>query len=65
MNTRADLAEVEGGSGALSSADPDGLSACVEGPLLQDGDDDWRDAVVVWNGMVAKVAALSPTSGRM
>jgi hypothetical protein len=58
MNTStAELAGLESGSLALSSADLEGLSACVEGPLLPEGDDDWHDAVVVWNGMVAKVPA--------
>ena len=62
----AELAGLEGGSVALSSADLDGLSARVEGPLLREGDDDWHDAVVVWNGMVARVPALvlQPASAR-
>jgi hypothetical protein len=76
MNTiKAQLAGLEDGSVAVSSADPDGLRACVVGPPLREGDADWYDAVVVWNGMVAKVPApepiaeggltLTPVSGRL
>ena len=49
MNTiAAELAELEDGSVAVSSAD-------VEDPPPREGDGDWVDSVVVWNGMVARV----------
>ena len=47
-------AGLEGGSGTPSSADPDGPSARAEGQLLPEGDDHRDDAIVVWNGMVAR-----------
>jgi FAD/FMN-containing dehydrogenase len=50
----------------LTSEHLDGLRSRIEGPLLRPGDDGWDDAVLVWNGMVAKVPALvlQPTSAR-
>jgi FAD/FMN-containing dehydrogenase len=38
----------------------------VEGPLLRAGDEGWDDAILVWNGMVARAPALvlQPTSAR-
>jgi hypothetical protein len=42
----------------------DDLGSRIEGPLLRPGDAGWDEAVLVWNGMVAKVPALvvQPTS---
>ena len=54
----ADLAGLEGGGVALSSADLNRLSARGESPLLRNGVDDWHGSVVVWNGMVARIPAL-------
>jgi FAD/FMN-containing dehydrogenase len=34
------------------------LEAQVEGPLLRAGDEGWDDAVLIWNGMVARFPAL-------
>src|SRR6266540_119377 len=38
----------------------------IEGALLRAGDDGWDDAVLLWNGMVAKTPALvvQPTTAR-
>ena len=40
------------------------LDSRLEGSLLRPGDEGWDDAVLIWNGMVAKVPALvlQPTS---
>ncbi len=56
MNTiRADPPDSRAWAGF---ADLDGLSARAERPLLREGDDHCDDAVVVWNGMVARFPAL-------
>ena len=48
----------------LTSGRLDELDSRVEGRVLRAGDGGWDDAVLVWNGMVAKVPALvlQPTS---
>jgi FAD/FMN-containing dehydrogenase len=60
----SDVAALDGGLVGLTSEQLDELDARVEGPLLRAGGDGWDDAVLVWNGMVAKVPALvlQPTS---
>jgi FAD/FMN-containing dehydrogenase len=65
MNMGAiDIAGLEGGRVNLTSKQLDELEARLEGPLLRPGDEGWDDAVLIWNGMVAKVPALvlRPTS---
>jgi FAD/FMN-containing dehydrogenase len=65
MNMSAiDIAGLEGGRVNLTSKQLDELEARLEGPLLRPGDGGWDDAVLIWNGMVAKVPALvlQPTS---
>jgi FAD/FMN-containing dehydrogenase len=64
--TITEVAALDGGRVQLTEADLESLEARVEGPLLRPGEDDWDDAVLVWNGMVAKPAALvlQPTSAR-
>jgi FAD/FMN-containing dehydrogenase len=65
MNMSAiDIAGLEGGRVNLTSKQLDELEARLEGPLLRPGDEGWDDAVLIWNGMVAKVPALvlRPTS---
>ena len=59
-----EIAGLEGGMVTLSSEQLGALAAEVEGPLLRTGDEGWDDAVLIWNGMVAKVPALvlRPTS---
>ena len=59
-----DLAGLDGGSVTLSAQELGALASRVRGPLLRVGDDGWDEAVLVWNGMVAKVPALvlQPTS---
>jgi FAD/FMN-containing dehydrogenase len=59
-----DIAGLEGGRVNLTSKQLDELEARLEGPLLRPGDEGWDDAVLIWNGMVAKVPALvlRPTS---
>ena len=59
-----DVAGLDGGLVRLTSEQLDELDSRVEGPLLRAGDAGWDDAVLVWNGMVAKAPALvlQPTS---
>ncbi len=53
-----EIAGLEGGRVKLASEQLDDLDSRVEGPLLRPGDQGWDGAVLVWNGMVAKVPAL-------
>jgi FAD/FMN-containing dehydrogenase len=64
--TAIDIAGLEGGRVSLKPEQLDELDAQVDGRLLRAGDDGWDDAVLVWNGMVAKLPALvvQPTSVR-
>ena len=59
-----DVAGLDGGLVRLTSEQLDELDSRVEGPLLRAGDAGWDDAVLIWNGMVAKAPALvlQPTS---
>ena len=59
-----DVAGLDGGFVTLSAQELGALASRTEGPLLRPGDDGWPEAVLVWNGMVAKVPALvlRPTS---
>ena len=59
-----DVASRDAGFVTLSSQQVDELRSRVEGPLLGPGDEGWDEAVLIWNGMVAKVPAvvLRPTS---
>jgi hypothetical protein len=59
-----DIAGLDGGLVRLTSEQLDELDSRVECPLLRAGDAGWDDAVLVWNGMVAKAPALvlQPTS---
>jgi FAD/FMN-containing dehydrogenase len=59
-----DVAGLDGGLVKLSAERLDELDSRVERPLLRAGDAGWDDAVLVWNGMVAKTPALvlQPTS---
>ncbi len=59
-----DLAGLEGGTVTLPAQELEALASRVHGPLLRPGDDAWDEAVLVWNGMSAKVPALvlRPTS---
>ena len=64
---KASAIEVAGRDGSLvglTSEELDELDAHVECPVIRAGDAGWDDAVLVWNGMVAKVPALvlQPTS---
>jgi FAD/FMN-containing dehydrogenase len=62
--TTSDIARLEGGRVTLTPEQLHELEALVDGPLLSAGHEGWGDAVLVWNGMVAKVPALvlQPTS---
>ena len=53
-----DIAGFQGGHVTLTSEQIDDLNSRIEGNLLREGDDGWDHAVLVWNGMVAKVPAL-------
>jgi FAD/FMN-containing dehydrogenase len=59
-----DVASLDGGLVTLSERELGALASRVQGPLLRAGDDGWDEAVLVWNGMVAKVPAqvFRPTS---
>jgi FAD/FMN-containing dehydrogenase len=59
-----DVAGLDGGSVGLTSERLDELDSRLECPLLRAGDEGWDDAVLIWNGMVAKAPALvlQPTS---
>jgi FAD/FMN-containing dehydrogenase len=62
--TATDMAGLEGGRVNLTREQLDELESRVEGSLLRAGDEGWDDAVLVWNGMVARFPALvvQPTS---
>ena len=53
-----DVAGLEGAPLGLTSEQLDDLDSRLEGPLLRAGDRGWDEAVLVWNGMVAKAPAL-------
>ena len=53
-----DVAGLDGGPVSLTPDRLDDLDSRVEGRLLRAGDDGWDDAVLVWNGMVARIPAL-------
>ncbi len=59
-----EIAGLEDGLVNLGPDQLDGLDSRVEGRLLRAGEEGWDDAVLVWNGMVARVPALvlQPTS---
>ena len=59
-----DIAGLDGGSVSLSPEQLEGLRSRMGGPLLRAGEEGWDEAVLIWNGMVAKVPALvlRPTS---
>jgi FAD/FMN-containing dehydrogenase len=62
--TSIDLAGLDGGHINLTAEQLDDLGSQLTGRLLRAGDDGWDDALLVWNGMAAKVPALvlQPTS---
>jgi FAD/FMN-containing dehydrogenase len=64
--TAIDIAGLEGGLVSMKAEQVDELDARVDGRLLLAGDEGWDDAVLVWNGMVAKLPALvvQPASAR-
>jgi FAD/FMN-containing dehydrogenase len=65
MGTEAvELAGLEGGQVTLTPSQVDTLAAVVDGPMLRSGDDGWDEAILIWNGMAARVPALvvRPTS---
>jgi len=53
-----DVAGLDGGLVRLTAQQLNQLDSLVECPLLRAGDPGWHDAVLVWNGMVAKAPAL-------
>ncbi len=59
-----DVAGLDGGLVGLTPEQLDELDSRVEGPVLRAGDAGWDDAVLLWNGMVARAPALvlQPTS---
>jgi FAD/FMN-containing dehydrogenase len=59
-----DVAGLDGGVVTLTAEQLDELESRLECPLLRAGDAGWDDAVLIWNGIVAKAPALvlQPTS---
>jgi FAD/FMN-containing dehydrogenase len=59
-----EFAGLDGGLVKLTADQLDKLDSQVECPMLRASDAGWEDAVLVWNGMVAKAPALviQPTS---
>src|SRR5215218_4842219 len=59
-----DVAGLDGGLVRMTAEQLDELDSRVECLLLRAGDAGWDDAVLIWNGMVAKTPALllQPTS---
>jgi FAD/FMN-containing dehydrogenase len=53
-----DVAGLDGGVVRLTAERLDELASRVECPVLRAGDAGWDEAVLVWNGMVAKAPAL-------
>ena len=69
MAMRSDVEKVAGLDGdlvGLTREQLDGLASRLDGPLLRAGDPGWDEAVLVWNGMVARSPALvvQPASAR-
>jgi FAD/FMN-containing dehydrogenase len=62
--TTIDIAGLNGGHVNLTAEQLDDLDSQLTGRLLRAGDEGWDDALLIWNGMVAKVPALvlQPTS---
>ena len=56
--TTIDIAGLDGGHVNLTSEQLDDLDSQVAGRLLRAGDEGWDDALLVWNGMAAKIPAL-------
>jgi hypothetical protein len=61
-----DVAGLEGRDVRLAPVQLEGLTSRIRGRVLRAGDAGWDDAVLLWNGMVAKVPALvvQPASAR-
>jgi FAD/FMN-containing dehydrogenase len=66
ITSATEIAGLEGGHVSLTSEQLDNLRSRVAGPLLRPGDKGWDEAVLIWNGMVAKAPALvqQPTSAQ-
>ncbi len=64
ITTAIEIAGRDGGRVVLTPERLDALVSRVEGPLLYPGDAGWDEAVLIWNGMVARAPALvlQPTS---
>jgi FAD/FMN-containing dehydrogenase len=62
--TTIDIARLDGGHINLTAEQLDDLDSRIAGRLLRAGDDGWDDALLIWNGMAAKIPALvlQPTS---
>ncbi len=56
--TGFEVAGLDGDRVSLHTREIEALGASIEGSLLSPGDDGWDEAVLVWNGMVAKMPAL-------
>jgi FAD/FMN-containing dehydrogenase len=53
-----DVASLDGDRVTLSPEDLEALATGAGGPVLQPGDEGWDVAILIWNGMAAKVPAV-------
>ena len=60
-----DIAGLDGGPVSLTTKQLDDLGSRVQGRLLRPGDQGWNDAVAIWNGMAARLPALSSSRPRL
>lgn len=56
--TTIDITGLEGAGVNLTTEQIEDLDERIEGQLLRPGDDGWDDAVLLWNGMIARTPAL-------
>jgi FAD/FMN-containing dehydrogenase len=66
MERGLEVTGLEGGFVTLTPKQLGDLASRLDGPLLRPGDEDWNEAVLMWNGMIATTPALvvQPTSAR-
>ena len=67
MNERTlTIAKRDGKHATLTPEQRDDLAAQLDGSLLEDGEEGWEDAVLIWNAMAATTPALvvQPSSAR-
>jgi FAD/FMN-containing dehydrogenase len=58
MTRGFDIAGLAGETVTVTSSELQELDHAIQGRLLRSGDDGWDEAILIWNGMVAKQPAL-------